>query len=86
MNIRLDKLPPLTVIEIEIKYGLEEVVFLGIEGEGEDRLARMLSRGTDGKVYEWAAYRYGGRWCYGTSGDRMTIRGARVINDTGRDR
>lgn len=80
--IRLDKLTPLTVVTIEIKYGVEEVVFLGIDGEGDDRLARFLSRNYDGKVYEWAAYRCNGRWCYGSSGDRIKVVDARIVNRT----
>lgn len=80
MTIRLDKLPALTVVSIEIKYGVEEVVFIGIDGEGDDRKARFLSRGYHGEVYEWAAYRMNGRWAYGTSGDRLKVTDAKVVN------
>jgi hypothetical protein len=80
MAIRLDKLTALSVVTIEIDTGIEEVVFLGIDGEGDDRKARFLSRGYHGEIYEWAAYRYNGRWAYGTSGDRISVVGARTVN------
>ena len=80
MAIRLDKLTPLSIVEIEIKYGIEEVVFLGIDGEGDERKARFLSRNHDGKVYEWAAYRMDGRWAYGSSADRIKVIEATPVN------
>lgn len=46
----------------------ETHTFLGIEGEGDERRAKF--RYND---MEWEAYRYQGRWSYGTSAEKLSI-------------
>lgn len=70
---RIDTLKAGSTVELVFRYGVERAVFLGITGTGDDRRARFLQLNVDGEPYEWEAYRYNGRWAYGTSADRLTL-------------
>lgn len=75
---RLDRIAPGSTLEITTFYrnaphDPERVVFLGIEGSGDDRRAKFMQTGPDGKPFTWDAYRYGGRWAYGSSADRLRV-------------
>ena len=78
--IRLDKLAEGTGVMLNFHVGkriveTSEARFVRMEGEGEDRHAVFRSRGRKGKNgwYEWEAYRYKGRWAYGSSADLITV-------------
>jgi hypothetical protein len=51
----------------------DEVIFVGIKGEGEDRRAVFSTGPAAGKSGEWEAYRYKGGWAYGSSAERLSI-------------
>lgn len=72
---RIDKLPALAKVLLDFcdGRGEDEAVFVGVVGEGDDRRARFLSTDSEGGAYEWEAYRYGGRWAWGTSADRLRV-------------
>jgi len=54
----------------------EQVVFLGIEGQGDERTARFTEpnfpENTD-KSWTWEAYRHNGGWAYGSSAERLQL-------------
>lgn len=52
-------------------YDLYDVKLLRVEGEGKKQHAVFL----DKEVGEWEAYRdeYTGRWCYGSSAQRLSV-------------
>ena len=55
--------------------GTEHAVFVGVEGEGEDRRAsfvQVLNR-DQGTLFMWDAYRFNRRWVYGTSAQRLSL-------------
>jgi hypothetical protein len=49
----------------------ETFIFRGISGEGDERRATFQYSGNVDDV--WEAYRYNGRWAYGSSADRLSI-------------
>lgn len=49
-------------------YELEDVLLVKVEGEGEDRRATFSENG-----FEWEAYRFNGRWSYGSSADYLSV-------------
>lgn len=52
----------------------EPAMFVRHEGEGEDREAVFSQQHeVTGEDFEWKAYRYQGRWAYGTSADRLRL-------------
>ncbi len=89
--LRFDKLDIGSIIEVELERGgsreptFEHVVFLGVTGEGDDRVAEFVSAHKDGSMYRWGAYRYrtgrSHRWAYGSSAQRISIN--RVVNAFG---
>jgi hypothetical protein len=73
----IDNLKPGEVVELAFNPGkrneyCEYHVFLGILDEGEERRAAFAGIGHRG-MYEWEAYRYEGRWAFGTSADRLSL-------------
>jgi hypothetical protein len=54
----------------------QDAKLLKLEGEGDD--ARATFKDEDGM--EWEAYRYNGRWAYGSSANRLQVLG--VLNDS----
>jgi len=46
-----------------------ECKLLRIEGEGEDKRAIF----DDEAIGEWSAYRYNGRWAYGSSAEPLRV-------------
>jgi hypothetical protein len=79
---RIDKLTPGTAVTLEFAptYSLSHdgpyeapSVFLGIVGEGDERLARFLSALPNGVTYEWEAYRSSGRWVYGSGAEKLRL-------------
>lgn len=73
---RIDKLTPGSHVTLRF-CGLgpdnaEPAVFVKVEGEGDDRHAHFISK--DGtKVYEWEAYRFEGRWSYGSGAEALYL-------------
>lgn len=72
--------------EVELRFGgsrelgnppyFEQVQFLRIEGSGEDRRAVFRSRTSRGAAvesFDWEAYRFEGRWVYGTSAEPLRV-------------
>jgi hypothetical protein len=52
----------------------EDAVFLGIEGDGDDRHAKFLTLKENGDPdYDWEAYRFEGHWAYGSSAERLVL-------------
>lgn len=70
---RIDQLTPGTRVLLGFSYGDEPATFVGITGQGDDRLATFDSDRGDGTSYRWSAYRAGGRWAYGSSCERLTL-------------
>lgn len=77
---RIDSLKPGDTVELAFShYGnkdetYEYAVFLGIKGEGDTRRAEFIQRERgDTSVFNWEAYRFNGRWVYGTSAERLRV-------------
>ncbi len=74
--MRIDKLVSGTVAKLKFHGSrgnqgyIEEFYFLGIDGKGDDRTAEFQY--IEGEM-TWKAYRYNGRWAYGTSADRLSL-------------
>lgn len=79
--MRIDRLAPDTLVRLRFvgRWGNETreewARFLGIDGTGDERLAKFRSfyDGKPGGTYDWEAYRYSGRWAYGTSADPLQL-------------
>lgn len=53
---------------------VEAAIFVRLTGDGEEARATFRSPGTyPGETYEWEAYRFEGRWAYGTGADALTL-------------
>lgn len=48
---------------------LEDVLLVKVEGEGDDQRATFL----DNEIGEWEAYRWNGRWAYGSSCEPLRV-------------
>jgi hypothetical protein len=48
-------------------------LFLGIDGEGDDRRAVFAQFDCGGNTFGWSAYRYNGGWAYGSSAERLSL-------------
>jgi hypothetical protein len=75
---RIDSLTPGSSVTLSFKtWGTtyeERAIFIKIIGEGNDRKARFLSVNSPGEqTYEWDAYRYQGRWVYGSSAQALSL-------------
>lgn len=79
---RIDSLKPGTEVTIrymrEFQFGgpLDENLFFhGILGEGEDRRAVFSDRADLDASWKssWEAYRYKGRWAYGSSAETLRL-------------
>lgn len=76
---RLDKITPGSVVTLQFHEGAgqdsyeDTVLFLGVEGSGNERRAKFMSQTGGTATYTWEAYRYNGRWAYGTSADRLSV-------------
>lgn len=70
MAQRIDNLEPGTEVTLFFhgEQDSEPAVFLGLKGEGDSRHAKFRS-----EHGEWEAYRYNGRWAYGTGADRLQL-------------
>lgn len=78
MALRFDTVPAHTLVTVRFQQWAgrsytEQVFFLGIRGEGDDRRAGFVSTDSQGKLYDWEAYRSDGRWVYGSSAQRLTL-------------
>jgi hypothetical protein len=79
MGIRIDTLNPGDTVLLDFGKDAgpdEEAVFMRIIGEGDNRRAEFVSMDTSGpapSLYVWQAYRYNGRWAYGTSADPLRL-------------
>lgn len=51
----------------------QSFVFLGIKGEGSERRAEFKYAAGTGGYGTWEAYRYQGRWAYGSGADRLSL-------------
>lgn len=60
-------------VRLELREGVEETVLERVEGVGGERTAHFRSLGAGGVWYPWEAYRYQGRWAYGTGADRLRL-------------
>lgn len=68
-HLRFDKITPGSIIEVAIGGTEETVFFLGVTGTKDDREANFTQRAPQGDLYDWSAYRFNGRWVYGSSAD-----------------
>ena len=76
MSNRIDSLKSLSAVVLDFNGKFTEpAVFLGIEGEGDDRRAKFAqpTEHTESGYYTWDAYRYNGKWAYGTSAERLSL-------------
>lgn len=82
MAKRIDSLKPGTTVTLKFHGSkslgndpyIQDAVFLGVYGVGDDRRARFMS--VEAKIYDpggWDAYRFNGHWAYGTSAERLTL-------------
>ena len=79
-RIQIDRLEPGTAVLLEMfnrseALPPEHALFLGVVGEGESRRAHFSQMLKPGASFDWEAYRFGGRWAYGSSADRMRVVG-----------
>lgn len=52
----------------------EAAVFVGLSEDGETATFRSASDNkSDDDTYDWDAYRFQGRWCYGSSAQRLSV-------------
>lgn len=71
---RIDTLHPLT--KVVLRFGprdMQEAVFVGMNGEGDDRKAVFMSVNREGYPFEWEAHRANNRWCYGSNGGALAV-------------
>lgn len=87
MAKRIDSLTPGTRVRLKFcaeyqgKGGEHEddAVFVKLEGTGDDRRATFRTydeqtrERTGREFYEWDAYRFNGRWAYGTSAETLRL-------------
>lgn len=86
MAKRIDSLEPGTPVRLKFcaefqgKDGAyeEDAVFVKLEGSGDDRRATFASLdqrvpGEERVEYEWDAYRFNGRWAYGSSAETLRL-------------
>jgi hypothetical protein len=77
MAKRIDSLVPGTEVKLHFhgskSFGNEphtlDATFVSVVGEGDAREANFLLNGDS----EFAAYRYGGRWAYGSSAEKLSL-------------
>ena len=78
-RIKIDDLEPGTAVLLEMhnrsEATEEHALFLGVTGEGDSRRAHFSQMLKPGASFDWEAYRFGGRWAYGSSADRMRVVG-----------
>lgn len=70
---RIDSLKPNTPVLLKFAHSTEEATFLALIGEGDERRARFIHRDETIGLFEWEAYRFQGRWVYGTSAQRLSL-------------
>jgi hypothetical protein len=83
---RIDSLKPGTPVRLKFCAEFqgkdqayeEDAVFVALTGEGNDRRATFGSPdqrvpGEDRVWYQWDAYRYKGRWVYGSSAETLRL-------------
>lgn len=74
--MRIDNLTPGDVVNLTFTERGESTnelaVFVGLDGEGDARRATFRQASGSGS-FEWDAYRYSGRWAYGSSADRLSL-------------
>jgi hypothetical protein len=82
MAKRIDKLKSGTQVTLKFHGSkslgndpyIEDAIFVGIYGVGDDRRARFMSaNATIGNTGGWDAYRFNGHWAYGTSAERLSL-------------
>lgn len=73
---RIDSLKPGTKVTLRFMREFqgtgsydEDAIFEGITGTGDDRLATFSSTGD----FSWSAYRFNGRWAYGSSAETLRL-------------
>lgn len=72
--MRIDKLTVGQNVLLGFVGHTERARFEGIIGEGDKRRAKFISVDPNsGKIYDWEAYRYLGRWAYGTSAQALRL-------------
>lgn len=52
---------------------VEDVTFLGEFSEDGDPRRKFRSTDRDGRTYDWDAFKFGGRWSFGTSAESLSI-------------
>ncbi len=83
---RIDSLTPETPVRLKFcaefqgKDGAyeEDAVFVKLEGTGDDRRATFRTKDKETwsgtfAAYEWEAYRFKGRWAYGSSAETLRL-------------
>lgn len=58
----------------------QNLVFGGIKGDGDDRRAKFIGVYVEGNAYDFEAYRVNGRWCFGSSAERLYLDEVTDIN------
>jgi hypothetical protein len=71
---RLDDLPVGAACTLRIGEDVTYALLLNRQGEGDQRTLTFsqVARG-GGRILTWNAYRFRGRWCYGSGADRLVL-------------
>jgi len=81
---RIDSLQPETPVRLKFCAEFqgkdaayeEDAVFVKLEGSGNERRATFRTTDTSWSgeyTYEWRAYRFNGRWAYGSSAETLRL-------------
>lgn len=72
--MRIDSLKPGSTVLMDFNGKDETAIFVGIDGEGDERHAKFMQAFKEGDaLYSWDAYRYNGRWAFGTSAEPLRL-------------
>lgn len=74
---QLDKMTVGKILTLDFGNHIDDAVFIGITGEGDHRKAHLVSATKGGALMPWEAYRFNGRWAFGSSAERVSIIGVR---------
>lgn len=80
---RIDSLTPGTKVRLKFcaefqgrdRAYEEDAVFVGVTGTGDERRATFRSQDRADRTYDWDAYRFNGRWAYGSSAETLRLVG-----------
>jgi hypothetical protein len=72
-TIRIDNIKPGSIVTLDLAGDEHVARFEEIIGTGDERVARFTAKSGPCAEYAWDAYRFNGRWAFGTSAQRMSV-------------